>query len=102
MERGGYVYLMSNQTNTTLYIGVTSNLVNRVYEHKNKTFSNSFTSKYNCNKLVYYECFTTIDEAIIREKNLKNWKRDWKNKLINEMNPNWVDLSLNNDFENFN
>jgi len=71
MERGGCIYFMSNTYNNVLYVGVTSNLYVRIREHKNKTFPYSFTAKYNCNKLVYYECFTSIEEAIAREKNIK-------------------------------
>lgn len=93
MERGGCIYFMANEYNTVLYLGVTSDLKARIYQHKNKIFSRSFTSKYNCNKLVYFETFSNIEEAIAREKNLKNWKRKWKNDLINKLNPEWLDLS---------
>ena len=65
----------------------------RLQEHKNKKYPDSFTSKYNCTKLVYYENFTTIDEAISREKQLKNWHRQWKENLIMSVNPTWKDLS---------
>ena len=85
------IYIITNQHNTTLYIGVTSNLVQRIYQHKNKLV-NGFSAKYNLNKLVYFEQFEDMDNAIIREKRLKLWKRDWKNRLINEINPNWRDL----------
>ena len=94
MERGGCIYFMTNEYNTVLYLGVTSDLKIRIYQHKNNAFPNSFTSKYLCNKLVYFETFVNIEEAITREKNLKNWKRDWKNDLINKMNPEWKDLSF--------
>ena len=83
---------MTNYNNKVLYIGVTSNLYARVSEHKEKKYSDSFTAKYNCNKLVYYESFSRIEEAIIKEKQLKKWKREWKERLINEMNPQWIDL----------
>ena len=82
MKRGGVVYIMSNKTNTTLYIGMTSDLRKRVDEHKNKIHLDSFTAKYNMNKLVYFEIFGSIEEAISREKYLKGKKRDFKDELI--------------------
>ena len=85
------VYIITNRHNTTLYIGVTSNLVQRIYQHKNKLVG-GFSARYNLNKLVYFEQFEDMDNAIIREKRLKLWKRDWKNRLINEINPSWRDL----------
>ena len=93
MERGGCIYFMTNEHNNVLYIGVTSDLKVRVYQHKTKAYPNSFTTRYNCNKLVYHETFSTIEEAIAREKNIKNWKREWKDELINKLNPKWEDLS---------
>ena len=87
----GYVYIVTNKTNKVLYIGITSNLVKRIFEHKN-SFVDSFTSKYKCKKLVYYEIFDNIQEAIKREKFLKGKKRDYKIDLINSFNPNWDDL----------
>jgi putative endonuclease len=92
MERGGYVYIMSNKNRTVLYIGVTSNLANRVFEHKSGIGS-QFTKRYNCIDIIYYEGFTAIEEAIIREKQLKKWKRVWKDKLIISQNPNLADLT---------
>jgi putative endonuclease len=92
MKYGGSVYIMANNWHTVLYIGVTSNLISRVTEHKEKFYPDSFTAKYNCNKLVYYENFGRIEEAISREKVLKKWKRAWKEKLIAEINPEWKDL----------
>lgn len=89
-----YVYFMTNSHNTVLYIGVTSNLVKRVYEHKNCVDKSSFTYKYNSHKLVYHEIFGDICYAIEREKQLKNWKRIWKNELVNKKNPNWDELSI--------
>ena len=83
---------MANSFHTVLYIGVTSKLIARVIEHKEKFYPHSFTAKYNCNKLVYYENFSRIEEAIAREKLLKTWKREWKEKLITELNPGWKDL----------
>jgi putative endonuclease len=85
------VYMITNRNNTTLYIGVTSNLVQRIYQHKNKLIK-GFSAKYNVDKLVYFELFEDMENAITREKRLKLWKRDWKNRIINEMNPSWQDL----------
>ena len=87
-----YVYFMANTHNTVLYTGVTRNLERRVWEHKNGINKGSFTYKYNCHKLVYYEVFGDIEYAIAREKQLKNWKREWKNELISKDNPDWLDL----------
>ncbi len=81
-----------NHTNSTLYIGVTNDLKRRLYEHKNKLVE-GFTSKYNVNKLVYFEETTDIKSAIQREKNLKKWKREWKNELMQKNNPEYKDLS---------
>ena len=89
-----YIYIMTNKKYGTLYIGVTSDLIKRVYEHK-KSFIDSFTSRYNLKKLVYYEVFDDINEAIKKEKQLKKWKRAWKIELIDKFNPNWKDLYLN-------
>ena len=85
------VYILTNINNTTFYIGVTSNLPKRIWEHKNK-FVDGFTKKYNVDKLVYYELTENIETAINREKQLKNWHRDWKIKLIKKINPNFDDL----------
>lgn len=86
-----YIYILTNMNNTVFYIGVSNNLVKRIYEHKNK-FVDSFTSKYNLNKLVYYEIFTDILTAISREKQLKKWNRNWKINLIKKFNPEFKDL----------
>ena len=86
-----YVYIMANKTNTTIYIGVTGNLIKRVWEHKNKLVG-GFTKRYNVNKLVYYEETTDANSAIAREKQLKGWNRAKKNQLIESINPNWDDL----------
>jgi len=94
MERGGCVYILTNYSRTVLYIGVTSDLYFRIKDHKEKLHPDSFTAKYNCNILVYFEQFSTIEEAIGKEKQLKNWKRSWKINLINSENPNWEDLFL--------
>jgi len=87
----GFVYIITNKKEGTLYIGVTSNLVKRVYEHKQK-FIDGFSKKYNLTNLVYYEQFDSIENAIKREKQLKNWKREWKLNIINQFNPIWKDL----------
>ena len=90
-----YVYIMANKLNGLVYIGVTDNIEERVREHKNKIYPKSFTAKYNCENLIYFEEFENGEEASIREKQFKKWKRDWKIKLIEEMNPSWSDLSIN-------
>ncbi|WP_333599864.1 GIY-YIG nuclease family protein [Flavobacterium sp.] len=88
----GFVYIITNKNNTTLYIGVTSNLPERILEHKEKRYNGSFSARYNLNKLVYYEQFQMIGDAIGREKQLKGGNRAKKEQLINSMNPNWLDL----------
>lgn len=90
-----YVYIMANKPNGVIYIGVTDNLEERVKEHKLKVYDNSFTCKYNCNKLVYFEEYQIDKEAIVRERRFKKWKHSWKIKLIEDMNPTWMDISLN-------
>ncbi|WP_347925701.1 GIY-YIG nuclease family protein [Pontimicrobium sp. SW4] len=87
-----YLYLLSNKYNGTLYIGVTNDLERRTFEHKNKLIE-GFTKNYGLNRLVYFETYQNINDAIKREKNMKKWKREWKIKLIEEDNPNWSDLS---------
>lgn len=86
-----YVYLMTNKSKT-LYTGVTNNLVKRVYEHKNKIIK-GFTTKYNINKLVYFEIFSDVTNAIAREKQIKGWLRKKKIELIESVNPEWKDLT---------
>lgn len=86
-----YIYILTNPTNNVLYIGVTNNLVRRIYEHKQKMLE-GFSSRYNLTKLVYYEQFDDIAKAIEREKVLKEWRRSWKEYLINKLNPEWRDL----------
>ncbi len=86
---------MASKLNSVIYIGVTDNLDERVKEHKLKVYPKSFTAKYNCDKLVYFEEHENGNEASIREKQLKKWKRDWKINLIVDMNPNWIDLTEN-------
>ena len=87
-----YVYIMSNDHKNVIYIGVTNDLIRRVYEHKNHLDKGSFTSRYNVENLVYYEVTTDIDSAIEREKQIKGWNRKRKDKLIESKNQNWVDL----------
>ena|SRR6187402_3486708 len=92
MTKGGYIYIITNQYNTTLYIGVTSDLITRVYQHKNKIHIEGFSNKYNLDKLVYYESFSSIAEAIEREKQIKGGSRKKKIELINSFNAEWDDL----------
>jgi len=92
MQRGGCVYILTNRHNTTLYVGVTSHLLERIAEHKTRKYPNSFTAKYNLDKLVYYEAFNRIEEAIAREKQLKGGSRKKKLELIEAFNPYWIDL----------
>jgi putative endonuclease len=92
MKRGGVVYIMASNNKRVLYTGVTSDLVIRVMQHKEKTFPKSFTSRYNCCILVYYRSFTTIEEAIMEEKRIKGGNRNAKEKLISQSNPEWKDL----------
>ena len=92
MEKRGFVYILTNKNNTTLYTGVTSNLPKRIYEHKNKLVD-GFSKKYNLDKLVYYEIYDEITEAIKREKQIKAGSRKKKIELINSINPEWEDLS---------
>jgi putative endonuclease len=86
-----YVYMIASQRNDTLYIGSTSDLIKRVWEHKNKVIP-GFTAQYNVPLLVYYETHSTYLEAARREKRFKNWCRQWKINLIEELNPEWRDL----------
>ena len=87
----GYVYILSNKTGEVLYVGVTSDLLRRVYEHRNHLVE-GFTDKYNVTKLLYYEGFTLIEDAIKREKQLKGWRREKKVDLIKTTNPDFADL----------
>jgi putative endonuclease len=89
--RSFYIYILASRIGGTLYIGVTNDLVRRVYEHKFAT-AESFTRDHDVNRLVYFECFEDIEAAIHREKRLKKWKRAWKIALIEKDNPNWIDL----------
>jgi len=91
MEKFSYTYIMSNKMNGTLYVGVTSNLIQRVWQHKNGVLS-GFTKRYGLKQLVYYEQYYDITEAIHREKQLKKWSRALKLNLIHQNNPKWEDL----------
>ncbi|MCF8077880.1 MAG: GIY-YIG nuclease family protein [Desulfobacterales bacterium] len=91
MEKQFYVYILSSKKNGTLYIGVTSNLPKRIWEHKSDRVD-SFTKRYSVKNLVYYEAYTEPESAILREKRLKKWERAWKLRLIEEKNPEWEDL----------
>ena len=86
-----FVYILSNKNNTVLYIGCTTDLIKRIYEHKNKQID-GFTKKYNVDKLVYYEVYDFLEDAFLREKRLKKWNRIWKEKLIGGFNSKWLDL----------
>ena len=90
-----YIYIMANKIQGVLYIGLTDNIDERVKEHKLKVYPKSFTAKYNCDKLIYLEEHDNAYEAVKRENSLKKWKREWKIKLIEEVNPSWMDISLN-------
>ena len=86
------MYILSNRYCNVLYVGVTNDLIRRIYEHKNHLDKDSFTSKYNVKRLVYFEETSDVRAAIEREKQIKSWNRDRKTTLIMEMNPKWVDL----------
>ena len=90
-QRQPCVYMLASQRNGTLYIGVTSDLIKRVWQHKNNV-EKSFSNQYNVHLLVWYEPHATMESAITREKALKGWKRAWKIELIEEMNPQWLDI----------
>ena len=92
MKKRYYTYIMTNNYNNVLYIGVTNNLDRRYFEHHFKENKNSFTAKYNLSKLVYFEEYEYVNDAIYREKQLKAWHRQWKINLITEFNPSWNDL----------
>lgn len=98
MNKIGYVYIMTNKSKSTLYIGVTNNLCRRFYEHKNHLVRNSFTDKYNLEFCIYYEEYLYFDLAIKREKELKKWNRQKKEELINKKNPDWKVLVTENGF----
>jgi putative endonuclease len=91
IERSYWVYILASRISGTLYVGVTNNLVRRIYEHRNGLVD-GFTKKYHVHRLVYFEQYSDIETAITREKRLKRWNRAWKIQLIEELNPNWDDL----------
>jgi putative endonuclease len=91
-QRGGCIYILTNKMHTVVYIGVTSDITSRIWEHKNKVHPKSFTAKYNCDKLVYYLFYPHIEEAISAEKALKDRSRAHKNQLISSFNHDWKDL----------
>ena len=86
-----YTYILASERNGTLYVGVTSDLIKRIWEHKNNQVE-GFTKKYSVHTLVYYEIHSTFENAVIREKKLKVWRRKWKLSLIEKENPHWKDL----------
>lgn len=88
-----FVYILTNKNNTVLYTGFTDDIVRRVDEHKRKEILKSFTSRYNCDKLVYFESFVSAEDALLREKQLKRYRREWKENLINDENSEWKDLA---------
>jgi len=92
MDAGGCIYILTNTSHTVLYTGVTSDLHFRIKEHREKYHPASFTARYHCHILLYYEQFSSIEEAIAKEKQIKNWRRAWKVNLINSANPTWADL----------
>jgi len=91
MSEQFYTYILASKKNGTLYVGVTSDLVKRIYEHKNKLVD-GFTKKYDVTNLVHYEVFDDPENAILREKRIKEWRRGWKIELIEKNNPEWMDL----------
>ncbi|KFA95215.1 GIY-YIG nuclease family protein [Vibrio sp. ER1A] len=91
MMKQASVYILSSRGNKVLYVGVTSQLKQRIWQHKNGVVD-GFSKKYHVNKLVFFEVHQSMTAAIIREKQIKRWKRDWKENLIKSMNPNWMDL----------
>lgn len=97
----GYAYITTNKNKTVLYVGATNNIERRMNEHKHRIYKNAFTKRYNCDILVYFEKFDKVQDAFIREKQLKSGNRKKKIALINSMNPNWEDLSSQWYDENF-
>ncbi len=91
-EKRYYVYILTNKSNKVLYTGITNSLLRRIFQHKLKESPSSFTAKYNTNKLVYYEIYQNIQDAIEREKEIKRYRRQWKLDLIIKFNPTWQDF----------
>ncbi len=91
----GFVYILTNKNKTTLYVGVTSDLMQRIWKHKTKFYPNSFSAKYNCTLLVFYQEFQSIESAILEEKRIKGGSRLQKIRMIESMNPSWIDLAEN-------
>jgi len=98
MERNPAVYIMASGFHGTIYTGVTSNLIQRIYQHRTGMFG-GFSAKHGCKRLVWFEMHGTMEDAILREKRLKNWRRDWKLELIAQANPAWRDLAEEFNFE---
>ena len=90
-----YVYILASKPSGTLYVGITNNLTRRVWEHQQETNPNSFTARYNVKSLVYVEVFDNVMTAILYEKRIKKWRREWKFNLITTTNPHWINLSTN-------
>jgi putative endonuclease len=91
MDKSGYVYIMASKRNGTLYLGVTSDLPKRAYEHREGLIA-GFTRKYGCKLLVWYQAFEDLDAARHRELQMKEWRRAWKIRAVEELNPDWMDL----------
>lgn len=94
MEKFSYVYMVGSASRRALYTGVTADLSRRVWEHKNN-LGGYFTTRYKCHRLLYFEQFTNVETAIAREKEIKGWHREKKNKLVESTNPEWKDLAAN-------
>lgn len=93
MTHGGTVYIMTNKLRTVIYVGVTADLPARIREHEHHVYKNSFTARYHCVYCIWYEHYPTIMQAIAREKEIKKWRREKKNQLIQTVNPNWENRS---------
>jgi putative endonuclease len=98
MKKQGYVYILASGKHGTLYVGVTSDLMARLYQHREKVMD-GFTGEHEVNRLIWYEVYDDMTKAIQREKRLKKWNRDWKIRLIEEQNPGWVDLAVGLGFD---
>ncbi|WP_261817978.1 GIY-YIG nuclease family protein [Vibrio gallicus] len=92
MQKQPCVYILASLNRSTLYVGVTSNLPARMWQHKHKVVD-GFTARYHVNRLVYFEMHSLMEEAILREKQIKKWRREWKDKLIETSNPGWLDIT---------